>query len=52
MLFWMQTRLLTFGMLLQNDGLDIKVFPEFMHIQKDGIQMSGLTFNIIVENAI
>ena len=37
--------------LLQDNGLDIKAMPEFMHLSKDGVSMSGLVFNIIVENA-
>lgn len=38
--------------LLQDNGLDIKAMPEFMHLSKDGVSMSGLVFNIIVENAV
>lgn len=38
--------------LLQDNGLDIKAMPEFMHLSKDGVPMSGLLFNIIVENAV
>lgn len=38
--------------LLQDNGVDIKAMPEFMHLSKDGVSMSGLVFNIIVENAI
>lgn len=37
---------------LQKDGLDIKAMPEFVPIIKDGNPMSGLQFNIIVENAM
>ena len=38
--------------LLQDNGLDIKAMPEFMHLSKDGVSMSGLVFNIIVESAV
>lgn len=37
---------------LQDNGLDIKALPEFVHLMKDGTQMSGMMFNIIVENAV
>ena len=37
---------------LQDNGLDIKAMPEFTHVTKDGMQMSGLLFNIIVEKAV
>ena len=36
---------------MQDNGLDIKAMPEFIHLTKDGIHMSGLLFNIIVEKA-
>lgn len=39
-------------MYLEDNGLDIKAMPEFMHLSKDGVPMSGLLFNIIVENAV
>lgn len=39
-------------LLLQDNGVDIKAMPEFMHLSKDGVSMSGLVFNIIVENAV
>ncbi|DBB18523.1 hypothetical protein WJX82_003096 [Trebouxia sp. C0006] len=37
---------------LEDDDLDIKAMPEFVHLMKDGTQMSGMQFNIIVESAI
>ena len=37
---------------LQDNDLDIKAMPEFVHLMKDGTQMSGMQFNIIVESAI
>jgi len=37
---------------LQDDGLDIKAMPEFVHLTKDNTQMSGMLFNIIVEKAV
>lgn len=36
---------------VQNDNLDIKAMPEFVHITKGQTPMSGLVFSIIVENA-
>ena len=38
--------------LLQNDNLDIKAMPEFVHVVKANIPMSSLVFHIVVENAL
>lgn len=39
-------------LVLQDNGLDIKAMPEFVHLTKDGTQMSGMLFTIIVEKAV
>ena len=37
---------------MQEDGLDIKAMPEFVHLEKGGNKMSGLRFDIVVETAM